>query len=71
MAKMSSGNAGAAVVNDNRQDNRQYPVSVQAPVTVNVQQAAQAPAAVGGHVAGAINQATQAQPSRMQTGPAQ
>lgn len=71
MAKMSSGNAGAAVVNDNRQDNRQYPVSVQAPVTVHVQQASQAPAAVGGAVAGAINQAAQAQPSRMQTGPAQ
>lgn len=59
----------APVINDNRQDNRQYPVSVSAPVTVQVQQATAAPAAVGGAIAGAIGKAAQT-PARQAAEPA-
>lgn len=43
--------------------------TVNAPVSVQVQQATDAPAAVGGAISGAVNRG--AQPSRMQSGPAQ
>jgi len=63
-------NGGAeAVVNDNRTTTNT--VTVQAPVTVNVQQATQAPSAVGNAVAGAVRSGVQAQPTRMQQGPVQ
>ena len=66
----ATGAAGAApIVNDNRQDNRQYPVSVSAPVTVQVQQASQAPGAVGSAIAGAIATAAQT-PARIAAEPA-
>ncbi|QJD54322.1 putative tail protein [Aminobacter phage Erebus] len=67
MDKLNSGTAAAATVNDNKQDNRDQSVHVTAPVTVQVQQATQAPAAVGNAISGAINNAV-AQPSRMQGG---
>lgn len=63
-----SGVAGPVVNNDHRQDNREYPVTVQAPVTVNVQQATDAPGQVGSAIAGAVTAGANAQPSRMQSG---
>lgn len=63
-----SGVAGSVVNNDHRQDNREYPVTVQAPVTVNVQQATDAPGQVGSAIAGAVTAGANAQPSRMQSG---
>ena len=71
LAKMEGAQATQTVVNDSSQDNRQYPVAVSAPVTVSVQQATQAPAAVGNAVSRAIDQGVRAQPSRMQQGPVQ
>lgn len=71
LAKMEGAQATQTVVNDSSQDNRQYPVTVSAPVTVSVQQATQAPAAVGNAVSRAIDQGVKAQPSRMQQGPVQ
>lgn len=62
--------AAPAVMTDNSQDNREFPVTVNAPVNVNVAQATQAPAAVGQAVSGAVNRGVQAQPARMQSGPA-
>lgn len=79
LANMTGQAQGAvnATITDARQDNRQFPVTVNAPVTVNVQEAAKAPAAVGGAVSGAIQSGAAAgasgvnvQPSRMQAGPA-
>lgn len=69
-AKKTQGGAGATtmITNDQRQDNREYPVTVQAPVTVNVQQATQAPGQVGSAIAGAVQAGANAQPSRMQSG---
>lgn len=67
---LGNGKSTEATLNDNRQDNRQFPVTVSAPVTVNVQQPAQAPAAVGAAVSGAVRQGVEAQPARMQAGPA-
>lgn len=63
------GAAAAPVINDNRQDNRQFPVTVSAPVTVSVQQATQAPAAVGNAIAGAISKAAST-PARIAAEPA-
>lgn len=58
-SKMNGG--GAAVVQDNTQNTTN--TTVNAPVTVNVQQATDAPAAVGNAVGNAVNQ-----PARYQTG---
>lgn len=70
LATMTSQGAVQATITDARQDNRQFPVSVSAPVTVNVQQATQAPGAVGNAVSGAIGQAATAQASRIEAEPA-
>lgn len=68
-AKKTSGSGpmGPVTNNDNRQDNREYPVTVQAPVTVQVQQATDAPGRVGSAIAGAVAAGANAQPSRMQS----
>lgn len=74
MAKMSAPAAAQAVVTDNSQDNRQYPVTVNAPVTITVQQATQAPGALQGAMKGAVEtgaRAGGAVPARMQPGPVQ
>jgi len=65
------GAAAGAVVQDNSTNKGQQNITVSAPVTVNVQQAAEAPGAVGNAVSGAINGAAQnaPQPGRMQPGP--
>jgi len=57
------------VITDARQDNRQFPVSVSAPVTVNVQQPTQAPAAAGAAVGRAVGQAATPQPTRIEAEP--
>lgn len=62
--KMGAPVATTNVLNDNKQSTQT--TTVNAPVTVNVKEASQAPAAVGGAVAGAVKQA----PARMQTGSA-
>lgn len=67
MSKMN-GDQAAPVAVDNSTKTNSVTTNVQAPVTVNVQQATQAPAAVGNAVQGAVNRG--AQPSRMQSGPA-
>ncbi len=71
LKKMSPGAQAPTVMTDNSQDNRQFPVTVQAPVTVNVQQATQAPGAVGQAVSGAVAAGVKAQPARMQSGPSE
>lgn len=63
-ARMDAANDGAAVVQDNSQ--HVQTTNVQAPVTVNVQQPTDAPAAVGNAVASAVNQ--RAQPTRLNGG---
>lgn len=64
-------NAAAAISQDNSTTNNTQNITVSAPVTVNVQQATEAPGAVGNAVSGAINGAAQnaPQPGRMQPGP--
>lgn len=62
--KINGGSSGAVIANDN--SSRSQTNNVNAPVTVNVQQASQAPAAAGKAVGAAVN--TAAQPSRMQAG---
>lgn len=71
MTGADQGAAASAVVNDNSTNKGQQVITVQAPVTVNVQQPAEAPAAVGNAVSGAINSAANSapQPGRMQPGP--
>lgn len=68
IGKMTAGAAAGAVVTDNSQDNRSYPVNVSAPVSVTVNEAA-APMAVGNAISGAIGKAAVAQSSRTATGP--
>lgn len=62
--KLASAQGGVPVAVD--KSTKTQSTTVTAPVTVHVAQASQAPAAVGGAIAGAINQA--AQPSRAQSG---
>lgn len=69
--KMQTGAQAPTVMNDNSQDNRQFPVTVSAPVTVNVQQATQAPGAVGQAISGAVASGVKSQPARMQSGPSE
>lgn len=69
LAQMTSKAAVDATITDARQDNRQFPVSVSAPVTVNVQQATQAPAAAGAAVGRAVGQAATEQATRLEQGP--
>lgn len=71
LTKMQSGAQAPNILNDNSQDNRQFPVTVNAPVTVNVQQATQAPGAVGQAVSGAVAAGVKSQPARMQSGPSE
>lgn len=68
-AKTGESAAMAAVTNDNRVTNNNIEVS--APITMNVQQAVQAPAAIAGQVKGAVEQGAAAVPTRMQAGPVQ
>lgn len=70
-AKTTTGAVAPTITNDHRQDNREYPVTVSAPVTVTVNGAEGAGAAAGNAVGAAIAAGVKAQPSRMQTGPAQ
>lgn len=69
LAAMVGGAAVTPVITDARQDNRQFPVTVSAPVTVTVNEA-QAPGAVGNAISGAIGKAATAQASRMEAEPA-
>lgn len=72
LSKMAGDAAATKIdqnVTDARQDNRQFPVTVSAPVTVNVTQAAQAPAAVGNAVGNAVKSAAQ-QRSQVESSPA-
>lgn len=62
--KTQTAGSGAVIANDN--SSRSQTNNVNAPVTVNVQQATQAPAAAAKAVGSAVN--TAAQPSRMQSG---
>lgn len=71
LKKTMNGGTVAPVTNDYSQDNREYPVTVQAPVTVTVNGAEGAGSQVGAAVGAAIQAGIKAQPSRMQTGPAQ
>lgn len=71
LAKMNGSNAAAATINDNKQDNRDQSVSTTVNVGgVHVQQAAQAPAAVGQAVGNAAGQAATRQSSRFEMEPA-
>lgn len=69
LAQMTSNAPVDATITDARQDNRQFPVSVSAPVTVNVQQATQAPAAAGAAVGRAVGQAAVEQATRIEAEP--
>lgn len=69
--KLGSAKTAPVVSNDHSQDNRQYPITVTAPVTVHVQQAAEAGSNVGAAIGAEISKAIKLQPSRMQTSPAQ
>jgi TP901 family phage tail tape measure protein len=69
LAEMASRAAVDPVITDARQDNRQFPVSVNAPVTVQVQQASQAPAAAGAAVGRAVGQAAVEQATRIEAEP--
>lgn len=74
LAKMSADALAAkvdATITDARQDNRQFPVTVNAPTTVNVQQATQAPAAAGAAVGRAVGQAATQQATRIASTPSQ
>lgn len=71
LADMTARASGDATITDARQDNRTFPMNVNAPVTVQVQQATQAPMAVGNAISGAIGQAATAQQSRIEAEPAQ
>lgn len=71
LADMSSGAAAGAVITDSRQDNRSFPVTVQAPVNVNVTQAVDAPGKVGAAISGAIGKAATDQASRIESEPSQ
>lgn len=71
LAKMNASSAAQAVVNDNSvaNDNRDQSVNVGAPnVTVNVQQAVEAPAAAGSAVGNAVGAAVGGQLGRRVTG---
>lgn len=68
-----TGQAGGsvdAVITDARQDNRQFPISVSAPVTVNVSQPTAAPGAVGAAVAGAVGKGAAQGRAQLETPPA-
>jgi hypothetical protein len=68
----TTGAAAAPVVNnDHSQDNRQYPVTVQAPVSVTVQGVEGAGAAAGAAVGAAIGAGIKAQPARFGVSPSQ
>lgn len=69
MNKMSPQSNAAAVGGDSRTTTNT--VTVEAPVTVHVQQASQAPAAAGAAIAAGVRSGVQAQPARMQQGPVQ
>lgn len=71
IGRQMEGGGAESVVNDSRTFSATQNVQVSAPVTVSVQQATQAPAAVGNAVSRAIDQGVRAQPSRMQQGPVQ
>lgn len=70
MTSEAMGKEVNATVTDARQDNRQFPVNVSAPVSVTVNEA-QAPMAVGNAISGAIGKAATAQQSRIEAEPAQ
>lgn len=70
LATMTSEAGANATITDARQDNRQFPISVSAPVSVTVNEA-QAPMAVGNAISGAIGKAATAQQSRIEAEPAQ
>lgn len=69
LAKMTAGAAAGATITDARQDNRSFPITVNAPTTVNVQQATQAAAAAVGNVGAAVSKAAVNQASRIEQGP--
>lgn len=71
LANMAQTTGAGATVTDARQDNRQFPMNVNAPVTVNVASPTSAPAALGAAVGAAIGQAATAQQSRIESEPAQ
>jgi len=60
-----------AMVTDNRTDNRQYPVTVSAPISIGTINEAGAGRAVGEGIAAAVDKGANAAPSRMQEGPVQ
>lgn len=70
LSRMTAGAGVNAVITDSRQDNRQFPTTVNAPVTVNVQQPTQAPAAVGSAVGRAVGDAAVRQRSQYEVEPA-
>jgi TP901 family phage tail tape measure protein len=69
LAKMTGTAPVNATVTDARQDNRQFPVTVNAPISMTVTQPTQAPAALANAAAGAVKAGVEAQPARMQSGP--
>lgn len=71
MAKMSAVEAGDTIMNDNsvRQDNRQFPVSVNTTVNQTVQQATQAPAAAARATGDAVGRAAVQQRTQLNQEP--
>ena len=70
LARMTPENAVDATITDARQDNRQFPVSVNTNITQNIQQAAQAPGAAATATGQAVSGAVSGQATRLQQDPA-